>query len=1049
MLINSIIKKSIESKFMIVIIMILSVFFGVKELTKTPLDALPDLSDVQVVVKTSYSGQAPKLVEDQITYPLSIAMLSVPKAKTVRGFSFFGDSYVYIIFEDGTDIYWARSRVLEYLNQVSDKLPKGVKTSIGPDASGVGWIYQYALIDKTGKHDLSELKSLQDWFLKIELQSVSGVSEVASVGGMELSYQIILDPNKVLKYSLNLNDIKKQIKQSNSEVGGSVIEMAESEYMVRSKGYLSELKDFENIPLGILSETGSPLLLKDVAIIRKGSLARRGGAELNGEGEVVGGIIVMRHSENALKTIENVKEKLEELKNGLPEGVEIVNVYDRSNLIEKSIDNLFFKVFEEILIVGLVCLIFLYHARSALVAVIVLPLSILISFIVMNHIGLNANIMSLGGIAIAIGAVVDGAIVMVENTHKHLEKFFHKNEREPNTKERWSIVLKSSEEVGSAIFFSLLIITLSFMPVFALEAQEGRLFTPLALTKTIVMAISAILSITIIPVLMGFFIKGKIPLERDNPVNRFLINIYAPALKLTLKYPKVIVAISLLVVTSVYYPMQNIGSEFMPELEEGDLLYMPTTVSGISIGKATQLLQQTDRLIKTQQEVKSVFGKVGRADTATDPAPLTMLETTIMLKDKSEWREGYTIEKIIEELNSIVKVPGVTNAWVQPIKTRIDMLSTGIKTPIGLKLSGSNISELQKLGMSVESILKDIPETKSAFAERSSSGRYIDITPLPEMYSRYNMNLEDIQDVIKYAIGGMTFDTVISGDERYSINMRYPIELRDDIEKLKRIPVITKNGNYLPLESLAKIEIKEGAPVLKSENGRLISWVFVDIKDISIGEYIKKAKLKLEKELIVPSKYSYTFAGQYEYMQRVEEKMYSVVPIAIGIIFILLMIVFNSMIQSSMIMLSLPFAMAGSAWLLFFLDFNFSVAVAIGLIALAGVAAEFGVIMLVYLNNAIKDRKENGEYNNISDLKEALMEGAVMRIRPKAMTVATIFFGLLPIMWGSGTGNEVMQKIAAPMIGGMFTAPLLSLFVLPALYLIIYGKDLKKDNNNE
>lgn len=1044
MLINNIIKKSIESKFMIVIIMILSVFFGVKELTKTPLDALPDLSDVQVVVKTNYSGQAPKLVEDQITYPLSIAMLSVPKAKTVRGFSFFGDSYVYIIFEDGTDIYWARSRVLEYLNQVSDKLPEGVKTSIGPDASGVGWVYQYALIDKTGKNDLSELKSLQDWFLKIELQSVNGVSEVASVGGMELSYQIVLDPNKVLKYKLNLNNIKNKIKLSNSEVGGSVVEMAESEYMVRSKGYLSKLKDFESIPLGILSETGSPLLLKDIATIRKGSLSRRGGAELNGEGEVVGGIVVMRHGENALKTIENVKKKLEELKRGLPEGVEIVTVYDRSKLIEKSVDNLFFKVFEEILIVGFVCLIFLYHARSALVAVFVLPLSVLISFIVMNYIGLNANIMSLGGIAIAIGAVVDGAIVMVENTHKHLEKFLHKNEREPNVEERWNIVLKSSEEVGSAIFFSLLIITLSFIPVFALEAQEGRLFTPLALTKTIVMGVSVILSITVIPVLIGFFIKGKIPLEKNNPISRFLIRIYTPALRTTLKYPKIIVAISLLAVASVYYPMKNIGSEFMPELEEGDLLYMPTTVSGISIGKATQLLQQTDRLIKTQKEVKSVFGKVGRANTATDPAPLTMLETTIMLKDKSEWREGYTIEKIIEELDSIVNVPGVTNAWVQPIKTRIDMLSTGIKTPIGLKLSGSNISELQNLGMSVESILKNMPETKSAFAERSSSGRYIDITPLPEMYSRYNINLEDIQDVVRYAIGGKKFDTVISGDERYSINMRYPIELRDDIEKIKKIPVITKNGNYLSLESLAKIEIIEGAPVLKSENGRLISWVFVDIKDISIGEYIQKAKSKLEKELIIPSKYSYTFAGQYEYMQRVEEKMYNVVPIAIGIIFILLMIVFNSMIKASMIMLSLPFAMAGSAWLLFFLDFNFSVAVAIGLIALAGVAAEFGVIMLVYLNNAIKDRKDADNLNNISDLKEALMEGAVMRIRPKAMTVATIFFGLLPIMWGSGTGNEVMQKIAAPMIGGMFTAPLLSLFVLPALYLIIYSRELKK-----
>jgi Cu(I)/Ag(I) efflux system membrane protein CusA/SilA len=1044
MLINNIIKKSIESKFIIVIIMILIVFFGIKELNKTSIDALPDLSDVQVIVKTSYLGQSPKLVEDQITYPLSIALLSVPKAKTVRGFSFFGDSYIYIIFEDDTDIYWARSRVLEYLNQSSDKLPEGVKPTLGVDASGVGWVYQYALIDRTGTYDISQLKSMQDWFLKTELQSVEGVAEVATVGGMELSYQIILDPLKILKYNINLNEIKNKIKESNSEVGGSVIEMAEAEYMVRSKGYLSNLSDFDKIPIGILNENGTPLFLKDIATIRKGSLARRGVAELNGEGEVVGGIIVMRHGENALKTINNVKEKLEELKKGLPKEVEIINVYDRSNLIEKSIDNLFYKVLQEIIIVGLVCLVFLYHTRSALVSVIVIPISILISFIIMNYIGLSANIMSLGGIAIAIGAIVDGSIVMVENTHKHLERFLNQNKREPSTSERWSIVLNSSQEVGKAIFFSLLIITLSFIPVFALEAQEGRLFTPLALTKTIVMAVSAILSITVIPVLIGFMVKGKIPLEKNNPVNNFLIFIYKPSLKVVLNYPKLVMIISLIMVSSVYYPLKNIGSEFMPELEEGSILYMPTTLAGISIGKATQLLQQTDRLIKTQPEVKSVFGKVGRAETSTDPAPLTMFETTIMLKDKSEWREGYTIDKIIEELDLIVNVPSLTNAWVQPIKTRIDMLSTGIKTPIGLKISGNNIVELQKIGMSVENILNKIPETKSAFAERSSSGRYIDITPLPEMYSRYDLTLSDIQDVIKYAIGGMKLDTLISGEERYSINMRYPIELRDDIEKIKKIPVITKNGNYLPLELLAKIEITEGAPVLKSENGRLISWVFIDTKNISIGDYIKKAKLKLDTELELPNKYSYSFAGQYEYMERVESKMYDVVPLIIAVIFILLMIIFNSVIQASMIMLTLPFALAGSAWLIFFLDFNFSVAVAIGLIALAGVASEFGVLMIVYLNSAIKDKKESGNYNNINDLKSALLEGAVMRIRPKAMTVATIFFGLLPIMWGSGTGNEVMQKIAAPMIGGMITAPLLSLFILPALYLLVYKRDFNE-----
>jgi len=1041
-MLKKIIEASIKQRLMILIITIMITVWGIQELRNTPLDALPDLSDVQVIIKTPFPGQAPKLVEEQVTYPLSTAMLAVPGAQTVRGYSFFGDSYVYVIFEDGTDIYWARSRVLEYLNQVSSRLPQGIQPSLGPDASGVGWIFEYALVDRTGNLDLSQLKSLQDWYLKLELQSVAGVSEVATVGGMEQTYQIVIEPDKLAIYKLDIAAIKKAVSESNNEAGGSVIEMAEAEYMVRAKGYRQTLDDFREIPLGVTSPSGTPLLLKDVATIRKGPASRRGIAELDGEGEVVGGIIVMRYGENALATIEAVKDKLEQLKAGLPEGVEIIPTYDRSTLIESSVENLFHKVIEEMFVVGLVCLLFLMHARSTLVAVITLPLAILIAFIVMNKMGVNANIMSLGGIAIAIGAVVDGAIVMIENMHKHLEHFEQKEQRQPNIKEHWRIVTEASIEVGPALFFSLLIITLSFVPVFALEAQEGRLFGPLAYTKTFAMAAAAILSITLVPVLMGFFIKGKIPKETSNPISRFLIALYKPALTWVLKFPKATLVIALAALMSAWYPMSNLGSEFMPELEEGDLLYMPTALPGISASKAAEILQQTDRLIKTVPEVKRVFGKVGRAETATDPAPLTMLETTIMLKPREEWREGFTLKDVIDQLQQTVKIPGLTNAWVQPIKTRIDMLSTGIKTPVGIKITGADVNELQKIGTNIEAILSKLPNTKSAYAERVGGGRYIDITPKLGVASRYGMTLTDIQDVVRYAIGGMKIGESVQGAERYPINLRYPRDLRDNIEKLRELPVITKTGHYLPLRNLADIEITDGAPMLKSENGRLISWVFVDIEGTSIGEYIEQAKSALNNELVVPPRYSYDFAGQYEYMQRVDAKLKKVIPMALGVIFILLMMTFGSTLQASMIMFSLPFALVGSTWLLFALDFNMSVAVAVGMIALAGVAAEFGVVMLVYLNNAIKHRKETGGYESVTDLKEALIEGAVMRIRPKAMTVATIFFGLLPIMWGAGAGNDVMQKIAAPMIGGMITAPLLSLFVLPALYLIIYGRKL-------
>ncbi|MCG9713850.1 efflux RND transporter permease subunit [Shewanella insulae] len=1042
-MLKKIIEASIAQRLMVLIIALMITAWGVQELRKTPLDALPDLSDVQVIIKTPYPGQAPKLVEEQVTYPLSTAMLAVPGAKTVRGYSFFGDSYVYVIFEDGTDIYWARSRVLEYLSQVSSRLPQGLQPSLGPDASGVGWIYEYALVDRSGNLDLSQLKSLQDWYLKLELQSVAGVSEVATVGGMEQTYQIVIEPDKLAIYKLDIAAVKNAINKSNTEAGGSVIEMAEAEYMVRAKGYRQTLDDFREIPLGVTSPSGTALLLKDVATVRKGPASRRGIAELDGEGEVVGGIIVMRYGENALATIDAVKAKLEQLKAGLPQGVEIIPTYDRSELINESVDNLFHKVIEEMLVVGLVCLLFLLHARSTLVAVITLPLSILIAFIVMNKMGVNANIMSLGGIAIAIGAVVDGAIVMIENMHKHLEHFKDEYRRDPDNKEHWHIVAKASIEVGPALFFSLLIITLSFVPVFALEAQEGRLFSPLAYTKTFAMAAAAILSITLVPILMGYFIRGKIPKETSNPISRVLIALYKPALKLVLRFPKITLLMAVIALGSAWYPVTNMGSEFMPELEEGDLLYMPTALPGISASKAAEVLQQTDRLIKTVPEVSRVFGKVGRAETATDPAPLTMLETTIMLKPREEWREGVDLQGVIDQLQKTVKVPGLTNAWVQPIKTRIDMLSTGIKTPVGIKITGADVNELQKVGADIEAILSQLPNTKSAYAERVGGGRYVDITPKLDVASRYGMTLTDIQDVVRYAIGGMDIGESIQGAERYPINLRYPRALRDNIEKLRELPVITKSGHYLPLRNLADIEITDGAPMLKSENGRLISWVFVDIQDTSIGEYIKEAKAALDQQLKVPPRYSYNFAGQYEYMQRVDAKLKKVIPMALGVIFILLMMTFGSPLQASIIMLSLPFALVGSTWLLFALDFNMSVAVAVGMIALAGVAAEFGVVMLVYLNNAIKHRQDTGGYEYVADLKEALIEGAVMRIRPKAMTVATIFFGLLPIMWGAGSGNDVMQKIAAPMVGGMITAPLLSLFVLPALYLLIYGRRLK------
>ncbi len=1032
----TIIEASIKNRFLVLMLTLLLTVWGLISLSKTPLDAIPDLSDVQVIVKTSFPGQVPQVVEDQVTYPITTTMLSVPKATVVRGFSFFGDSYVYIIFEDGTDIYWARARVQEYLSQAASQLPKGVEPRLGPDATGVGWVYEYALVDKTNKHDLSQLRSLQDWFIKFELQTVPGVSEIATIGGMVKQYQVTADPNNLRAYGITLSELKRAIQRANQETSGSVMELGEAEYMISSKGYLKNIEDIETIPVSLNKETGAPILLRDIAKVRIGPQMRRGIAELDGEGEVVGGIVVMRYGENALQVIEDTKKKIEEIKAGLPEGVEIITTYDRSKLILSAVDNLKVKLLEEFAVVAIVCFLFLFHLRSALVAIVSLPIGILIAFTIMERQGINANIMSLGGIAIAIGAMVDGAIVMIENAHKHLEKWHKEYGEIPKGNDHWRVITQSAIEVGPALFFSLLIITLSFIPIFALEAQEGRLFSPLAFTKTYSMAAAAGLAISLVPVLMGYMIRGKIPDENKNPISRFLIWIYRPVLNLCLKMPWLTILASVLVMISAWIPLKNLGSEFMPELEEGDLLYMPTTLPGVSIGKAQELLMQTDKLIKTVPEVERVFGKVGRAETATDPAPLTMLETTILLKPKTEWRSGMTLKKLSKELNDLVKFPGLTNAWVQPIKTRIDMLATGIKTPVGIKIAGQDLKVIEEIGKDIEAILKDVEGTASVFSERVSGGRYINIQPNRAVAARFGLNIADIQDIISSAVGGANITQTVEGLERYPINLRYPRHSRDDIDKLKNLPLVTPSGAHIPLSRVADISISEGPPMIKTENARLNGWTFVDISDVDLGSYVDNARTALKDKLKLPAGYSISFAGQYEYLLRVKEKLNLVVPMMLLIVLLLLYLTFKDMVAALIIMLSLPFALAGGIWFLYILNFNFSVAVAVGFIALAGVAAEFGVIMLIYLNNATLERKVEGKLKSVADLKEGIMEGAVMRVRPKAMTVAVIIAGLVPIMIGTGTGSDVMQRIAAPMIGGMITAPLLSLLVIPAIYLI-------------
>ena len=1028
-MIAAVIRWSVGNRFFVLLLSLMLAGFGIFSLKNTPVDALPDLSDVQVIVKTSYPGQAPQVVQDQVTFPITTAMLSVPGAETVRGFSFFGDSYVYVIFNEDTDLYWARSRVQEYLSQVSARLPDSARPELGPDATGVGWIYLYALVDKTGKHDISQLRSLQDWFLKFELQTVPGVSEVASVGGMVKQYQVNVDPDKLRAYGIPLSLIQTAIKQGNQERGASVVEMAEAEYMVSSTGYIKSVADLEAIPLGT-NANGTPLQLRDVADIKLGPQMRRGIAELNGEGEVTGGVVVMRFGENAEATIKLVKEKLESLKKGLPEGVEIIPVYDRSNLITQALDNLSSKLIEELIVVALVCVVFLFHIRSSIVAIITLPMGILTAFVVMYWQGINANIMSLGGIAIAIGAMTDGAIVMIENMHKHMEKT-------PLTDEnRWQVVMDSAAEVGPALFFSLLIITVSFMPVFILEAQEGRMFSPLAYTKTYAMAASAGLAITLVPVLMGYFIRGKVISEQKNPVNRLLVAAYKPLLNAVLKAPKTTLVLALVLAVIGFYPVNKIGSEFIPPLDEGDLMYMPTTYPGISIGKAREILQQTDKLIASVPEVESVFGKVGRADTATDPAPLTMIETFIQLKPKSQWREGMTTEKLKKELDNLVKFPGLTNAWVMPIKTRIDMLATGIKTPVGIKVAGPKLSEIQKIGEQIEVILKDLPGTASVYSERVAGGRYIKVDINREKAARYGLNIADVQQVVATAIGGMNVTETVEGQERYPVNLRYPQDYRDSPEELKLLPIVTPNGQRIALADVAHVFIEDGPPGIKSENARINGWSLIDIEGSDIGSYVERAQQALHEQLELPAGYSITWAGQYEYMERAKAKLSYVLPLTLAIIVVLLYLNFRSFIEVAMIMLTLPLAMIGGIWLMYLEGFNFSVAVGVGFIALAGVAVEIGVIMLVYLNQAYQDAKAQSAQFTVTELRQAIINGAGLRVRPVMMTVATIIIGLLPVLYGTGTGSEVMSRIAAPMVGGMLSAIVLTLLVLPALYFI-------------
>ncbi|MXW32363.1 MAG: efflux RND transporter permease subunit [Rhodothermaceae bacterium] len=1034
-MLERIIEGSVKNRFLVVLLTLLIGAAGVYALVQTPVDAIPDLSDIQVIVHTEYPGQAPQVVEDQVTFPLTTAMLAVPFAKVVRGYSFFGSSFVYIIFEDGTDPYWARSRVLEYLNYVGDRLPDGVTPALGPDATGVGWVFEYVL-SSDNRHDLQQLRAIQDWFLRYELMSVPGVAEVASIGGYVKQYQVEVDPNKLLAYNVPLSKVRTALQRSNSDVGGRLIEMGETEFMVRGLGYIQSIDDVENTPVGV-DENGTPILIRNIAHVHLGPELRRGLIDWNGEGETVGGIVVMRYGENALKTIDAVKEKLEELKSGLPEGITIQTAYDRSGLIKRAITNLKEKLLEESIIVALVIMLFLLHVRSALVVIITLPLGILIAFFVMHIQGLNANIMSLSGIAIAIGAMVDAAIVMVENAHKHLE-------RHAGKKDRWRIVVDATKEVGPALFYSLLIITLSFLPVFTLQAQEGRLFKPLAFTKTYVMAASALLSITIVPVLMGYFVRGRILPEKKNPLSRLLIRAYRPVIQGVLRFRWLTIVAALIILGATVYPLEKLGSEFMPPLNEGDLLYMPTTDPGISITKAKEILQQTDKIIKSFPEVEHVMGKAGRAGTATDPAPLSMLETTITLKPEHEWRKGMTTDQLIRELDDAINFPGLTNAWTMPIKTRIDMLSTGIKTPVGIKLMGPDLTVLSNLSQQVAAVVQTIPGTLSAFPDKAVGGNFLDYKINREEAARYGLTVGDVQDVIMSAIGGMNITQTVEGLERYPVNVRYSRELRDNLPALNRVLIPTPTGAQIPLSYVADFSIVKGPPVIKSENARKTSWVYVDIRDTDVGSYVSHARTAINEQVIFPEGYSIVWSGQYEYIERARQRLQLVVPITLLVIFVLLYLNFRSVTESLIVMLSLPFSVVGGIWLLYVMGYHLSVAVGVGFIALAGVAAETGVIMLIYLNQAYREKLSQGQMNSLKDLYDAIIAGAVDRVRPKMMTVITIMAGLLPILWGTGTGSEVMKRIVAPMVGGMISSTILTLIVIPVIYYLWKSHALRR-----
>jgi len=1043
-MIATLIRWSIANRFLVLLATAFVAGWGAWAMLRTPLDAIPDLSDVQVIIRTTYPGQAPEIVENQVTYPLATTMLSVPGAKTVRGYSLFGDSFVYVLFEDRTDLYWARSRVLEYLNQVQSRLPAAAKPSLGPDATGVGWIYEYALIDRSGTHDLSQLRAVQDWFLKYELKTVANVAEVASLGGMVRQYQIVLDPDRLRAFNVTQQKVIDAVRKANQETGGAVLELAEAEYMVRASGYLQTLEDFRKIPLAT-TDSGVAVRLSDVAHVQLGPEMRRGIAELNGEGEVAGGVIIMRSGKNALETIRAVKAKLAELKPSLPAGVQIVPTYDRSSLIKRAVDNLQEKLIEEFVVVALVCMVFLFHLRSAFVAIASLPLGVLMAFIVMNYQGVNANIMSLGGIAIAIGAMVDAAVVMIENAHKHIEAWGHAHPGEKlQGDEQWRVIGEAAAQVGPALFFSLLIITLSFVPVFTLEAQEGRLFSPLAFTKSYAMAAAAGLAVTLIPVLMGYLIRGRIPDEKSNPINRRLIALYHPLLTRVLRHPKSVLVIALVILVATLYPAVHLGGEFLPPLDEGDVLYMPSALPGIATGKVGQLLQQTDRLIKTVPEVANVFGKVGRAETATDPAPLEMFETTIQFKPRSQWRPGMTPDRLIEELDETVKVPGLTNIWVPPIRNRIDMLATGIKSPVGVKVAGTNLKVIDRLASEIARVVQRVPGVTSAFAERLSGGRYVDVRIDRDSASRYGLNVSDIQSVVAAAIGGENIGETVEGLERFPINVRYPRETRDSVQKLRDLPILTERGAQIRLGDVAAIGISDGPPMLKSENARLSGWVYVDLRGRDLSSAVRDMQRAVTREVRVPAGYSISWSGQFEYLQRATERLKVVIPATLLIIFVLLYLTFRRFQDAALIMTTLPLALVGGFWLMYLLGYNMSIAAAVGFIALGGVAAEIGVVMLVYLNQAISARAAAGRLNNEEELVQAIVEGAALRVRPIAMTVAVIIAGLLPIMWGSGTGSEIMRRIASPMIGGMFTAPLLSMLVIPSVYHLLQRRSLAR-----